>query len=901
MKDFTTFINVGTEKSIQDAYEREVQIFLTLYCAYAKYKKTSINIEKIDTKLLHHVLLTDLEDCDKLKPIFDQGYSSKNTQENIKNQRDTSVIDKEVVMKLSAKFFQIVFEKIMLSKEEIASEALLFSQYPNTSTISEFWNITEHALTRISKRLESESIKSDAQLYISTDLLDCLIEDQNNKDFVTVRHKYETLMKKSNKINILNENPDYDEEEFNKIENEIEEKIDNDIENKSCEENESLPQEKAVNDEKLEFDKKSMDDYKFKIENLLPSDLFTEKSEGKFIIRLLSCENVDLKKIVNNFKNQNVNIDELKSPQKNSENQKQVAETYTNQLKNLQNIRNRSSDKSKSKDINRSRTKSKGVDKKNPLKDAFQKSSKFLDIVGNDIKSMGKKISSKVVFWKTKDSENNSRSKSTKSNTKKSINALGDDGENNKSDYEDNNIEKQDYIEDCNKKFEEIEQNCIKLSENQIQQEKINESVYLEQMKQIQFNEAYIETVRSHHRSNNSLHNTSQENNKSNNSNHFEESDKDVSILKEKIMENFEEINKSILGDNNLQILNEDFDCKLDIEENIEKEENLSMKNEDKREPRLSVKTSNSNKFKNKEDFVSENLKKHFSKIMIHIHGGGFMSGSSSYHQNYLRKYANTLKIPIFCVDYRLAPKHKYPDSLHDCIKAYFWIRQFITQVICVKIDKVIQFGDSAGGNQATVLIYWLIENNETIPDLLLLCYPALNLEIKWTPAWIYTMEDWVLNQASMYVSNHAYLPKNVDRERDYYISPIKAPKWILEKLPKTRIIVGTKDCLRDESYRFSHKLYKMRKDIQMYAFEWCHHGVLNQSSKYCKTVKIWNTVLLSIVQAVQSSKKKNAQQEKSLEPKHEKNEDSQKNLQESNKIYTEKHSESNNIVEDHK
>lgn len=59
---------------------------------------------------------------------------------------------------------------------------------------------------------------------------------------------------------------------------------------------------------------------------------------------------------------------------------------------------------------------------------------------------------------------------------------------------------------------------------------------------------------------------------------------------------------------------------------------------------------------------ITEEIKKHYSKIIIHIHGGGFMAMSSSYHQNYLRRYANYLKYPIFSIDYRLAPKFKYPE-----------------------------------------------------------------------------------------------------------------------------------------------------------------------------------------------------------------------------------------------
>lgn len=72
-------------------------------------------------------------------------------------------------------------------------------------------------------------------------------------------------------------------------------------------------------------------------------------------------------------------------------------------------------------------------------------------------------------------------------------------------------------------------------------------------------------------------------------------------------------------------------------------------------------------KAKKGETFFSEAL-------IIHIHGGGFISMSSRSHQTYTRKWANYLKIPIFSIDYRLAPEHPYPAAIEDCWQAYNWI-----------------------------------------------------------------------------------------------------------------------------------------------------------------------------------------------------------------------------------
>ena len=42
--------------------------------------------------------------------------------------------------------------------------------------------------------------------------------------------------------------------------------------------------------------------------------------------------------------------------------------------------------------------------------------------------------------------------------------------------------------------------------------------------------------------------------------------------------------------------------------------------------------------------------------LIIHVHGGGFVSMSSGSHQTYTRLWANEIGVPIFSIDYRLAP-----------------------------------------------------------------------------------------------------------------------------------------------------------------------------------------------------------------------------------------------------
>lgn len=85
--------------------------------------------------------------------------------------------------------------------------------------------------------------------------------------------------------------------------------------------------------------------------------------------------------------------------------------------------------------------------------------------------------------------------------------------------------------------------------------------------------------------------------------------------------------------------------------------------------------------------------------LVIHIHGGGFVAMSSGSHQNYTRVWSNDLKLPIFSIDYKLAPQYAFPEALNDCWQAYYWLVLNAEKQLGIKPKAVILSGDSAGAN----------------------------------------------------------------------------------------------------------------------------------------------------------------------------------------------------------
>lgn len=87
-----------------------------------------------------------------------------------------------------------------------------------------------------------------------------------------------------------------------------------------------------------------------------------------------------------------------------------------------------------------------------------------------------------------------------------------------------------------------------------------------------------------------------------------------------------------------------------------------------------------------------------FQTIIIQCHGGAFIAAKSAHCLNYVFPWVLELDVPVFSIDYRLAPYARFPNIINDGINAYLWIIFFIKCVLKVDLKNIILTGDSAGG-----------------------------------------------------------------------------------------------------------------------------------------------------------------------------------------------------------
>ena len=89
--------------------------------------------------------------------------------------------------------------------------------------------------------------------------------------------------------------------------------------------------------------------------------------------------------------------------------------------------------------------------------------------------------------------------------------------------------------------------------------------------------------------------------------------------------------------------------------------------------------------------------------VILYVHGGGWILGSSITHDLLTRRLAVGVNAAVAFVEYARAPEAKYPTQIEQCYAAARWI---VGQGAGGGFDpaRIAVAGDSAGGNMATVL-----------------------------------------------------------------------------------------------------------------------------------------------------------------------------------------------------
>lgn len=199
--------------------------------------------------------------------------------------------------------------------------------------------------------------------------------------------------------------------------------------------------------------------------------------------------------------------------------------------------------------------------------------------------------------------------------------------------------------------------------------------------------------------------------------------------------------------------------------------------------------------------------------------GGGVILNIEACHA-FCSMLAKVAKCPVISVDYRLAPQHKFPAGLEDCLSAYDWTLKHAAE-FGAPAGRAAIGGDSMGGNFSAIIAQEATRRGLPKPDLQLLLYPATDLETEFASATTYG-ETYPLSTDTMKWFMEQYLPEGFDRS-NVLLSP--ALETRLEGLPPAIIATAGFDPLVDDGAAYAEKLESAGVPVTFKCYDHLAHG----------------------------------------------------------------------------
>ena len=267
--------------------------------------------------------------------------------------------------------------------------------------------------------------------------------------------------------------------------------------------------------------------------------------------------------------------------------------------------------------------------------------------------------------------------------------------------------------------------------------------------------------------------------------------------------------------------------------------------------------------------------------LVLHFHGGGFVSSTTKTHEVYLRKWAVELDCPVVSIDYSLSPQHPYPRALNECFFVYSWALANAER-FGWSGERICFTGDSAGGNLAVAVALRCIRDGIRGPDGIVIAYPVLCVASQMSPSRLISLMDPVLPYGVLIGCLNAYMPaakyrdhsqlptveeferdaapgdvsggagrdgsgvgvggggggagpsgtnRGITGDVDPLLSPLGADSSLLRRLPPISIAGVLLDPLLDDAVAFAKRLKRLGNQVKLEVFEELCHGFLNFSA----------------------------------------------------------------------
>ena len=209
--------------------------------------------------------------------------------------------------------------------------------------------------------------------------------------------------------------------------------------------------------------------------------------------------------------------------------------------------------------------------------------------------------------------------------------------------------------------------------------------------------------------------------------------------------------------------------------------------------------------------------------LLVFFHGSGFVLCSLDTHDGMCRNLCAGAGCVVASVDYRLAPEHKFPAGIDDCLQATRWAAAHAAQ-LGADPARIAVSGDSAGANMAAVTA--LRVRDEGGPALCgqLLLYPVTDYYMPGTRSYEQNAEGYGLTRDTMRWFWDHYLSSPSEAAHPH-ASPLRAPD--LSGLPPALVITAEYDPLRDEGEHYAEKLRAAGVPTSLTRYDGVNHGFM--------------------------------------------------------------------------
>jgi epsilon-lactone hydrolase len=178
-------------------------------------------------------------------------------------------------------------------------------------------------------------------------------------------------------------------------------------------------------------------------------------------------------------------------------------------------------------------------------------------------------------------------------------------------------------------------------------------------------------------------------------------------------------------------------------------------------------------------------------RVIFYLHGGAFCLRFPNTHAGMVGRWCRRLGARALLVDYRLAPEHRYPAAVDDCLAAYRWLLDH------VDASQIIIACDSAGGNLALAVLHRLKAESAPLPRCAVLLSPVVDFTLS-SPSLLSNGK-----RDPMFTLEKLAALRLLYAEPEQFLEPTLSPLFgDYAGLPPLLFQVGEIEMLRDESLR---------------------------------------------------------------------------------------------------